>query len=237
MIARPTLAALALGGSLMGCMTPVYGDGDRVAQPRTVTGFDTVSLTNNLDVDVVVDPLADFSAVIRCDQNLLPFILTDVADQRLTISTRSGRWLIPARDCGVELTMPMALTFDVSGAGALFVEGAVDLEEAFVSSAGSLIATDLDSAAVWADLSGSGDLVLRGRTDALFASVNSSGDLDAQDLTAVSAELTLSGSGSLWATATERADVSLSGSGEVHLYGGAQDISQNLSGSGDVIVH
>jgi hypothetical protein len=87
-----------------------------------------------------------------------------------------------------------------------------------------------------AAVSGSGDVNLAGKADEVRLDLSGSGVIDAANLPAQSGSVTLAGSGNVRATINGLAGVSLSGSGEVDLYGDVQLEHSSTTGSGAIHV-
>ncbi|MBL8616590.1 MAG: DUF2807 domain-containing protein [Deltaproteobacteria bacterium] len=127
------------------------------------------------------------------------------ADSAALLSDWSARLPDPADELFVE----------VSGSGEVFVGG-------------------VDASLVDVEISGSGEVGLRGASHELVAEVSGSGEVAARPLSAARLDAEVSGSGGVRATATARAHVEISGSGEVDVWGDPDQRSKDVSGSGEV---
>jgi hypothetical protein len=113
------LALLILVGAVVvsACATSsLEGNGDVVAENRTVSAFDTVRADNGVEVVLTIDPLAtgDAALAVTTDSNLQEFLATEVSDNTLQTS--------PDRDGGVTSTGG----FEVSGTIGAIVEASAD---------------------------------------------------------------------------------------------------------------
>jgi hypothetical protein len=83
-------------------------------------------------------------------------------------------------------------------------------------------------------ISGSGRFNASGSADDLSVHVSGSGQCDVGTLTARSVNVHISGSGSVEVGSPQRADVSISGSGQLRFAAMPKDISSHISGSGRI---
>lgn len=115
----------------------------------------------------------------------------------------------------VEVTGPAIESFEISGSGAITADD---------------IVVDHCSAAV----RGSGDVILSGDCKSFRCQVAGSGDIDAASLRAESVDCQVFGSGNVEAFASRSANLSVSGSGDIMIYGNPESCNQSVSGSGDI---
>jgi len=211
------------------------GDGHLESEERDIDGFDRVANSTMVDVTVVVGP--DFRVEVSCDSNLLDHVETVERNHALVIETPPNVVIRPRTDCTVEIEMPALDEVSGSGSGNVEVFGVVEgLGSIRDSGSGDLYVSDIDTTDIDIHCSGSGRIHARGIAD--FASLNSSGSggIDAEDLVAADAEITCSGSGDIHANVEGHVDVHVSGSGDVVIWGEPEDVSQQATGSGNVII-
>lgn len=84
------------------------------------------------------------------------------------------------------------------------------------------------------DISGSGDVTANGKARTLTLDINGSGEADLASVEAVDATVDISGSGDARVAPTGKADLRISGSGDISLATRPASLNQNVSGSGDV---
>jgi hypothetical protein len=174
---------------LPGCWNGVDGNGQRVEEPRALSGFSAVDNQSNLDVSV--ERGDTFAVVVSIDEDLLELVELRVDGDTLHIDTRES---IGDHVSGpsVRVTMPSLLAASVHGSGNLDAFEFHETAPVRLSVSGS---ADMDydgsAPALTATVRGSGNLHARGTTDRLEADVSGSGDLDARDLIAASASLSV----------------------------------------------
>ena len=99
---------------------------------------------------------------------------------------------------------------------------------------GNIQVLNLNEDKFTASISGSGNMDLDGTVEHCVLSLRGSGNFDALPLKSNNLELALSGSGNIFCTAINSAQVHLSGSGNVKVYGKPIHKSQNRTGSGNI---
>jgi hypothetical protein len=205
------------------------GSGRVVSEPRSATGFDIVAVEDEFDVTVTVGPA--YAIEVTGDDNLLPFVKTQVRDRTLHIGT--ARDLDPTEGIRVHVTTPSLRGLSSSGSSNVRASGirATSFDTS-VSGSSDLVAAgdfgDLDSS-----VSGSGSIRLQGTADDIEASVSGSGELDLAQVVGRSAQVKVSGSGDVVVQVSEALDASVSGSGDVR-YVGRPQVESSVSGSGSV---
>ncbi len=228
------VAALAAGGcGLYG----VHGNGERASETRPLQGFTAVADQGSLDVQIQSGDA--FSVEVSVDSNLVRDLRTDLTDGGATLSIDMDGpvWdILPGPH--VIVTMPALDRAVLNGSGSVSATGFQQTDPVALDLDGSGALTydgEVPSAQVrsW----GSGDMRLHGSATSLDARLDGSGNVDARDLAAMTADLSVSGSGSLSADVTASARVTLSGSGDIDLYGGAVVERPSISGSGSFTQH
>ena len=138
-------------------------------------------------------------------------------------------------DLDIAITMPRLDAVRLTGSGTIdadSIDG--DAVEAVLTGSGDLKVTKLTAKRADVTVSGSGDIEIVGGTiEAGELSVTGSGDIDAEGLAAATLEVSVTGSGNVDAQATGKADISILGSGDVTLAGGASCTKRQM-GSGTV---
>ena len=202
------------GGTVQGGSTgdAVVGSGVIVTENRPLTGFHAVEVHGAGAIDV---RMSDHEAVdVETDDNMLPYLHTEVVDGRLVISLQSG---MSFRDVTLKVHVQAVQLDAVSGAGAADI------------SVDGLAGAPLSLA-----LQGSGDGRLQGTTASLTIDVDGSADVDAAGLIADAATVRVSCSGDVELHATTSLDASIQGSGDITYHGAPPTLVTDVAGSGDI---
>jgi putative autotransporter adhesin-like protein len=209
-------ACLLIGCSVFlgGCiLNGIAGSGKIVSEPRTVSGFSTVSLSGS--GQVLIEQTGTESLTVMTDDNLLPYVKTEVHGDTLELGTKDPMTnLNPTKDIVYKLTVKQLKGLEVSGSGQADVGG---------------LAQDQ----LQVRISGSGDVSGQGTADDLDLRISGSGSYRGPELKSKHATVGVSGSGSAVVNASDTLKANISGSGTVE-YIGEPQITQNISGSGSV---
>lgn len=202
-----------------------------VSISRQVGGFTGITDQGSLDVVVASGP---YAISVEADENLVPYILTEVRGNTLVVRFREDVWVSGYQRARVRVTAPDLRDLEVHGSGNLSSDGPVGSSgplQAAVFGSGNL---DLQVAGTPVDgvIHGSGNLLLSGRSSGLSATINGSGNVKALGLQAEQADVTIRGSGNLEVTTPGRLQARIFGSGDVWYRGHpALEIERHGSGS------
>lgn len=201
---------------LVGCsfrfasFTGVQGSGVLATETRDVGDFTGLDLRGSATVKISVGQPA--SVVLELDDNLLPFIETEVRDGQLVIDSKQS--YRSSHGLNVSITVP-------------------ELHQVAVNGAGDVSIVNLDSDQFDVDLNGSSDLTAIGSARQLSVTINGSGTVDMQDVVANEATATIRGSGDIRLQVVEKLSATILGSGDIR-YRGTPEVDQNVQGSGSV---
>jgi hypothetical protein len=212
--------------------TAVRGDGNVATEERQVSGFDRIALSGAGDITIIQG--SEERLTIEAEQNLLPYIITDVVNGELRIRNQDGTNLLPTRGIRYELYVIDLEAITVSGAGNITAEelssNNLRLE---ISGAGNMNIKNLDADTLSVRSSGAGNFRLSGTVDTQNVTISGAGGYNAENLRTSQTTISLSGAGGadVWATGT--LNVQISGFGNVNYYGNPT-VTQNISGAGRV---
>jgi hypothetical protein len=188
------------------------GSGVPATQARDVPAFHGVELAGSNNVVIRVGEPQ--SVVVRADDNLLKRVTTKVRSGTLVIANTPGSFTTRSPMI-VEVAAPTLDAVTLSGSGNILVDGV---------EAGSLKVR----------VPGSGTLTGSGTAMRLDVSVSGSGSVQLMRLVANDAHAVVSGSGSIFVTATESLDASVSGSGAVLYAGNPAKVTKSVTGTGAI---
>ena len=212
-------------------LAAIRGNGDLVKENRDEKDFNGIDAF--ISGKVVLHQGSSFKIEVQVEENLLPYLKTEVEAGKLNIyfshSVRDVDNLV------VTVTMPELTSVELSGSADLVANDAFagQLIDMNVSGSGRIQMNHLDYNKVSVDVSGSGHIDLGGEAIVLDASVSGSGQVDALDCPVKNAEANISGSGLVKLYVTDRLNAEISGSGDI-LYAGNPVVDADISGSGSV---
>jgi Putative auto-transporter adhesin, head GIN domain len=223
------LFTLLLGGCAGGPGNNIQGSGKVTTESRNVSGFDEVSLsgTGNL----TITRTGTESLTIEAEDNIIPYLKTDVANNRLTIGTKDNVSIQPTRPISYNLTVKDLSALDLSGSGKINASDISNLSQVTLSGSGNMDASGISSDKLIAQISGSGQMRAAGKAGSQDVRISGSGSYQADNLESKEARLEVSGSGHSTINVSDKLDVKISGSGSVE-YIGNPTVTQDVSGSG-----
>jgi hypothetical protein len=202
----------------------VTGNGNSKKETRDASGYTAVHSAGAFDVDINYG--TSNSITIEADENLLPYIETEVKDNKLLIKNKKGYSLKSKNKMRITVSLTKMTGVQLSGSGNIKGNGAFSNDgdtEIGISGSGDI---DLQFASF-----GSLEAKISGKIN---AAVSGSGNIDAFDVSANDVQARVSGSGNVNVTANKSIEASISGSGNVVYRGSATDVKSKSSGSGKV---
>ena len=212
----------------------IKGSGDVKTETRDVKNFTGVSTSTA--IDIYLSQGDDFELIVEADDNLLPYIVTEVDNGILKVRFERGLNITWSQRKTVYVTMKDIDYIKASSAGDVIGQTPIKAENLKIrtSSAGDVklevYAKNLDLAT-----SSSGDITLSGKADYLEASTSSAGDIKAFELTVKEADISASSAGDVKITVTERLNARASSAGDIQYRGNPPKVDARSSSAGDVI--
>lgn len=210
----------------------VNGNGRVTTENRSVNSTNRIKVLGSMDVILDEGPSG---VKVEADENIIPYILTDVHDGWLEIRTENHVNLNSHNGIKVYVSTPSVNSIKISGSGnvngseKLYTRDKVDFS---VSGSGD-ITCNINAPEVNASISGSGNINLGGETKDVSVHITGGGDYDGRNLKAENARVNITGSGDVNLFADASLNVKVTGSGSVR-YRGNPTVSQKIVGSGSV---
>lgn len=215
----------------------VKGNGNLKSESRQVGNFTAVSAQGSMDV--VINFGTSGAVKVEAEENLLPYIETEVQGNRLTIRTKKGYNLNSRKKMLITLSMEKINSIQQSGSGNLTAggnftsDGETDLG---LSGSGNMKISFENFRDINLAVSGSGNVDLQsGTTNSLNAKISGSGNIDASSVQSKDVDARISGSGNIKVYASNSIEAKISGSGNVFYKGTVQNLSSKVSGSGKLM--
>ena len=224
--------------SLNSCVTinkGIQGNGEFITDQRSTSSYDNISCAGSMNYILVRG--TEGQITVEGESNLVPYILTEVQGNTLTVKTEEGVNLNPSNNKDIIITIPFEDIDKVSltGSGDLMNQDVITSENLKVGITGSGdVILDIVTVSVDGSVTGSGDLTLIGKTENLNASVTGSGDFHGFGLDSKNTDASVTGSGDAEVVSTVNFKGRVSGSGDIDYKGnpGKEDIK--VSGSGSI---
>lgn len=238
MLYRIGIVILLVAG-LFGCGNFAFnvtrGSGNVITETRTVSGFTSVVLAGVGELNLTQGETEGLT--IQAEDNLLPFITTEVNNGVLTIGLKSGindTSVVPTKPIQYQLQFKNLDSIQLAGAGNIS-SPALKAENLRLgaSGAGSLNLNQMDVKQLNVTLSGAGSVKLTGQSETQTVTLTGLGSYNAGDFKSTSATVTITGAGSATVWAQESLTVQVSGAGSVSYYGDPK-LTQTISGLGSL---
>ena len=214
----------------------IRGNGDMVTQTRNVGDYDGVKLVGSMNVQLVSGSEGKLS--IEAESNLQEYIVTEVKDGMLKITTEKGYNLSPKEEILITVPVESISELSVTGSGDIWTKDKLRSSNMKIQVTGSGdLKLDLEVQDLEGMVTGSGDIEIMGKSQNLDCTVTGSGDFDAFGLQADNVEARVSGSGDIMVYAAKSLKASVSGSGDITYKGNPEKQDFKTHGSGSVSSH
>lgn len=232
----------------------VRGSGKVVEESREIGGVRVVELATIGTLTVEAGERETLR--IEAQEDLLPYIETEVRSGKLTIDTQDGINLRPTEPIRYRLTVTGLDEIAVSSSGdvevadlegerlSVVLQSSGDLTmgdlrcttfDVTLSSSGDLTIEELDATTIRVRSTSSGDIdIARGEVERQDIRLSSSGDYRARDLDSAEAEVELTSSGKATIRVSDGLTALLTSSGDLVYIGGPQ-VDQTTRSSGKVL--
>lgn len=211
------------------------GSGNVVVEAREVSGFDAVSLFT--EGRVVITQGEQEALTIETDDNLLPYLDTEVRSGTLTLApTDDANNLDLDPSDGIIYRVELASLSELSliGAGTMEMDSLeTDELELVLTGAGDIRVESLEADELVSRILGAGSITAAGQVEVQDVSLLGAGDYRGSDLRSSRATVTIPGTGRVELWVTGDLDVTVAGHGDVAYYG-RPTVSQTVVGSGNV---
>lgn len=212
----------------------VRGSGRMMTEERVVEGVLRVEMASIGDLAIEIG--GEERLTIEAEENLLPYIESNVSGNKLTLETRRGISIDPNEPVRYKLTVAALEEITVSGLGDV---QAPHLEagrfRVRIPGSGNVTIASLSADELDMQINGLGDVTIEaGQVDEQALDINGSGNYNARELECARADVSISGAGSATLWVREMLRVRISGAGNVR-YFGDPSVSQEISGVGSAI--
>lgn len=214
------------------CQT-LTGNGNVRDEKRNIPEIYEVNTSGSIDVEIKSGDT--YSVTVHNDDNLLPYVITEVDNGALNIHYKDG-YFINNDHAKVIVTAPALEKLASSGNADITSNGVIkNSKEIELKTSGSGdINVEVDAPAITVTGSGSGDITLSGRTKDFDCKMSGSGDVKCSNLKSENAVIHVSGSSDVHVFASVSLKVNVTGSGDVYYSGNPASPQIHITGSGTV---
>ena len=207
---------------LSGCSySMLIGSGVLTTDTRDSSGFTAITLEDCGELDIVQGSVD--SLTIQAEDNLMPFIKSEVKDARLTLGLRPNYQVN-----SIQNTMPVKYfvsvknlkEIELSGAGKIFTNGiTAGTLKVVEDGAGTIQLDRLKAKELDLYLDGKGNTRVSGQVDYQIVEVGGPGKYDADELDSSFASVDMNGSGAATVWVKHALNVLLNSNGSAHYFG------------------
>jgi hypothetical protein len=210
----------------------ISGSGSVKKETRDIAGFKSIGTSGSFNV--YISPGSSKSIEIEADDNILPYIVTELKGDELKVHIKKGYDIKPSQKITVNVSMPEVRSLAASGSGGFYSKGSLKGEKVELGISGSVnVDLDLQASKLEVGVSGSTKIALKGNISTVEYGISGSAAVDALALQSDNVEVSVSGSGDLAVNAQKKLDISISGGAKVR-YKGNPSINQSSSGSAKI---
>lgn len=211
----------------------ISGNGNIRDEIRDISNIHEIRTSGSIDIEIKNGD--QYQLKVQDDENLLPYIITEVNNGVLNIHYKDGYSIMNSHG-KVFVTAPNIEKIVTSGSADITSDGVIsNSNQLELSTSGSGdIKMDVDAPSVTATSSGSGDITLSGRSKDFECRISGSGDAKCGNLKSENAVVRVSGSSDVHVFASVNLKVNVTGSGDVYYGGNPSSPEIHITGSGTV---
>lgn len=218
----------------------IRGDDNFIVETRRLdTAIDRIFLESSYDIFITQDSVLNMT--VEADQNLMPYIVTDIVDNDLFLETANDRCLSSRNPIRVNLSTPSISEMRIEGSGDVNLSKLTVTEdvELIINGSGQIRCTGLLYANdLYVDIIGSGDVILD-KVDVIDLDiyVDGSGGFEViQESNGDRGDFRIDGSGDIIADKIrlDELEIDINGSGDITCWV-ERLIYGEIDGSGDLV--
>lgn len=210
----------------------IKGNGNVKQESREASAFTDISTSGVYKV--IIEQGNTHSIRVEAEDNLLPYIITEISRGELSIHSKKGYNIQPTKEVRVYITLQKVDRLSASGASGFTSKGKLTSDLIRMDFSGAADANlDIHTRELKVGVSGAGNITLKGNTDKADYVISGAADISALDLPTDEVKLGISGTGKANVFVQKNLNVVISGMGKVK-YKGEPSINQIISGMGKI---
>ena len=213
----------------------VEGNGVQKKETREIGKFTGISSGGSWDIMIAYGESS--SLTIEGDENLLPYIKTEVENGKLKVYAKDKYNLKHKSKMTIYVSMQKITSLSMAGSGDIIGDGNFyndDKTKISIAGSGNINVNFKKFEELTVSIAGSGDAILSGTAERVDVNIAGSGSVNCAKVIADDAKASIAGSGNVKFHANKSVKASIVGSGSVYYKGAATDISKSIAGSGRV---
>lgn len=211
----------------------IDGNHNVVTETRNVSSFTELRSEGSYDVYFIHDTVCYVQ--VEAEENLLPYIDTEIDGNELVIKTHQHRNLKPHNTIKIYVHAPNVSSVILEGSGKIDCDSISESDLNIHLDGSGDISVDLANCdKIKTKISGSGKVDISGTVNETDFDISGSGDINSYGLVQDTCFAEISGSGNMYVNVVKFLDVHITGSGDVHYYG-TPVVNTDITGSGTVV--
>ncbi len=222
------MALIAL--TIVGCDKKQEG-GPITSENRSLPEFEEIDVVGHMEVEIDPELTADLE--ITAPQNLMAYLETEVAGNKLIIRERNND-IEPSRIM-VRIREQEISEIELSGSGTVRGDS-IYSETILLRLTGSgLIDLPVNCTSLHTQITGSGNIDVIGEGDRVYTRIEGSGRISTETIESTWADARIDGSGYIETYASDSLKARLSGSGVIRCWGEPYYVNADADGSGSIV--
>lgn len=210
----------------------ITGNGNIQTQSRSAGDFTRIDCSGSFTI--LLTQANSTGVKIETDENLMPYIITEVKGDKLVLKTKKGVNVKPSKAIKVYLDLKNIEALNVSGVAKVQSQNTLQADDLKLAVSGSAhVELQLKAHSLKTDISGAGKMDVKGNVTSAKYHISGTADVMAEDLMTDNTEIGISGTGKLHVNAQKKLNVSISGIGNVW-YSGNPEVAESVSGMGKI---
>ena len=207
---------MLIGISIISCYSAntIKGSGNIISKSHDLANFTSINLIGSMDVNI--NSSDEYNCTILADDNIIPHVKTEVANNNLQISVNKN------------YSSKEGLKINVN---------APNYDKVSITGSGDINLIDFKNDNLSLNIDGSGDIKGNGDVQTLITTINGSGEIMLKDLKSETTKITINGSGDAKIWATKSISAVINGSGDIEYYGEPLNVNNQINGSGNISPH
>ena len=211
----------------------IKGNGDFKTETRKVSDYKKISVAGSFNVELVKNNKSEI--IIKANENLLEYIITEVKNGKLKIKIKKGYQLKATKTIKITVSFSSIDAVSLAGSGYIFSEDNINSDNLKLSLAGSGdLNLKVSSNDLKTSIAGSGNITLTGNTNIFKASIAGSGNINAYELKTEMLKVSIAGSGNAKVNVINEINAVTTGSGNIYYKGNPKIEKTKSVGSGSI---
>lgn len=210
----------------------IRGNGVVKEESRNASSFTDISTSGVYKV--VITQGNSHSIRVEAEENLLPYIVTEIRGGELRIQSKKGYNIQPTKGITVYVTLQEVDKLSASGASGFSNTGILKSDRIQLDFSGAADADlNINTKKLAVGLSGASNIKLKGSSDKAEYGISGAADIKALDLSSDDVSVDISGTGKAQVFAQKKLAASISGMGSIK-YKGDPGVTKSISGMGRI---